>query len=177
MKNTIIKVKTFLTDGTASREMEINPESAFNAWGVTDFRNFLKIADKSDSIADTAARQEMTDFFYCHITEWVDRFITENRGKNAECFKALFSGDFATMQKFVKPKKIISDFRKAVRFLEILSDEKYSDFIAWRNERKQQEMPETETWENVKFEDIPDLPNPELMSEEITAHENLKDQL
>lgn len=129
MNDIIINI---LRDGTTTGTMRINFANAFQAWGVQMFKRFLKLAKVSDSETNTNALEEVAAILFKWVFDWFKIELVELYTTEPTAYEAAKACNFKELRKYVAPKHFVDDIEKALKFLDIASPQKFTEFAEWK---------------------------------------------
>lgn len=123
-----IIIINIIRDGIASGTMKINFGYAFANWGVMVFKRIMQHCKESDAKTGTDTRAEIASILFDFLVGWFRENLIDAYQTDTKKYDAIKKCDFAAMKNFAGLKRDAADIKKAMKFLDIASPEKFAEF-------------------------------------------------
>lgn len=122
-----IIIINIIRDGIASGTMQINFGAAFAAWGVMVFKRIMQHCKESDAVTGTNTRAEIAAILFDFLVSWYRDNMPEFYRHFPKSYEAAKKCDFDALKK-EGHTSAAADIKKAMKFLDIASPEKFAEF-------------------------------------------------
>ena len=132
-----------LHNGQESGTMRIDFETAFDAWGITNFKKFTALAKESDSKTGTNALVTAAETLLNKAVSWFKSNLSELFARNRKAYEAAKRCDFKELKTFAGMRNDATEIEKTLKFLDVASAEKFAEFAECKKEIENEIEPNT----------------------------------